>query len=442
MPISLSDHFTYKRLLRFTFPSMIMMIFTSAYGVVDGVFVSNFVGKTSFAAINLIMPVCMLLGALGFMIGTGGSALVSKVFGAGDKRKANEIFSLLIYVSVILGIAMTAIGIIFIRPIAVALGAQGDMLEYCVRYGRILSVGLVPFILQNEFQSFLVAAEKPKLGLYVTVVAGVTNIVLDALFVALFNWGLEGAAWATVISQMVGGLFPFVYFIFSENSYLRLGKTHFYLREILITFANGSSEMMTNLSLSFVNIVYNFQLMRFVGEDGIAAYGVIMYVNFIFISTFIGYSIGSAPIISFHYGANNPDELKNLRKKSNVIIIALSFLMLFLSIALAKPLTGIFVGYDEGLYLLTLRAFTIYSISFLFVGYNIFVSAFFTALNNGLVSAIVSFVRILLFQIIAVLLLPLALGVDGVWLAVVAAEASAMLMDALFVLALRKKYNY
>ena len=341
---------------------MIMMVFTSAYVVIDGVFVSNFVGKTPFAAINVIMPVCMLLGAFGFMVGTGGSARVSKVFGEGKVREANRIFSLLIYVSIIVGVILCAIGFVFARPISIALGADGEMLEYCVIYCRILSVGLLAFILQNEFQSFLVVAEKPKLGLFITVAAGFTNIVLDALFIAVFRWGLEGAALATIISQMVGGVIPFCYFIFCKNTPLKIGRTSFEIKPILLTFANGSSEMMTNLSLSIVNILYNFQLMRFVGENGIAAYGVIMYVNFIFISIFIGYSIGSAPIISFHFGAKNTDELKNLRKKSTVIILLSSLAMFMFGLVMSKPLTSIFVGYDAELYSLTLRAFIISSV--------------------------------------------------------------------------------
>ena len=442
MAISLSDHFTYKRLLRFTLPSMIMMVFTSAYGVVDGVFVSNFVGKTPFAAINLIMPVCMLLGAFGFMVGTGGSALVSKLFGEGRSKDANKVFSLLIYLSFVVGCILAALGFIFARPISIALGAEGEMLECCVVYGRILSLGIVAFILQNEFQSFLVVAEKPKLGLFITVAAGLTNIVLDALFIAVLKWGLVGAALATTISQIVGGIIPFVYFIFSKNSQLKLGGTSLDIRSVLLTFANGSSEMMTNLSLSIVNILYNFQLMRFIGEDGIAAYGVIMYVNFIFISIFIGYSIGSAPIISFHFGAKNSDEMKNLRKKSTVIIFLASLLMFVLGLVLSKPLTNIFVGYDNELYALTLRAFTIYSVSFLFVGYNIFISSFFTALNNGLVSAIISFLRVLFFEVVAVITLPLIFDVDGIWFSVVVAEGVAMLMDMIIVFAFRKKYNY
>lgn len=442
MEIRLSDHFSYKTLIKFTLPSIVMMIFTSVYGVVDGVFVSNFVGKTPFAAINLIMPICMLFGAIGFMIGTGGSALVSKTLGEGNKESANKIFSFLVYASIAFGAFLATIGFVFTESISKLLGAEGEMLECCVLYGRILLLSLVPFILQNVFQSFLVVAERPKLGLAITVAAGITNIFLDALFIVVLEWGLAGAAAATAISQTVGGLIPLLYFSISDKNQLKLGKTSFRGKALLQTCVNGSSEMMTNISLSLVNILYNFQLMRMIGEDGIAAYGVIMYVNFIFIAAFIGYSIGSAPIISFHYGAENTDELKNLRRKSITVVLVGALCMTVLGISLSEPLSSIFVGYDAELNALTQRAFFIYSFSFLFVGFNIFVSAFFTALNNGVVSALLSFLRTLLFQVICVLCLPLILGTDGIWLSVVLAEGIAVILDIVFLVALRRKYGY
>ncbi len=442
MNIQLCEHFTYKKLLRFSVPSIIMMIFTSIYGVVDGIFVSNFVGKTPFAAINLIMPVLMLVGSLGFMIGTGGSALVSKIMGAGDTKKANGIFSMLIYVSSVFAVIISAIGFVFIEQIASLLGAEGEMLADCVLYSRILLPFTVAFVLQNEFQSFLIAAEKPQLGLFITVAAGVTNIVLDALFIAVFNWGLAGAAWATGISQCVGGIIPLIYFIVSKKTTLRLSKADFDIKALIKTCTNGSSEMMTNLSMSTVNMLYNFQLMNVAGENGIAAYGVIMYVNFIFVSVFLGYSIASAPIISFHYGAENHGELKNLLKKSLVIISVFAVVMTAAAEILAKPLSGIFVSYDRELFEMTTRGFMLFSLSFIFMGFNIFGSSFFTALNNGLVSAIISFARTLLFQVIAVLTLPLVLGLDGIWLAVVAAELISIAVTVFFTIIMKKKYNY
>jgi len=442
MNIQLSDHFDYRRLLRFTFPSIVMMLFTSVYGVVDGVFVSNFVGKTPFAALNLIMPFIMIFGAVGFMIGMGGSALVSMTLGEGNRERANRLFSMLIYVTMGFGIVMTVIGIAFMRPVAVLLGADEGMVDYCVVYGRILMLSLTPFMLQNTFQSFLITAEKPQLGLYVTVAAGVTNIVLDALFIAVFQWGLAGAAAATAISQAVGGAVPLIYFLRPNDSLLKLTKARLDGQALLRTCTNGSSEFMTNISISLVSMMYNFQLMRFAGENGVAAYGVIMYVNFIFIAIYVGYSIGTAPVIGYHFGAQNHGELHSLLEKSLKLLGAAGVILIVLGVALARPLASIFVGYDEELLEMTVRAFAIYSLSFLVMGVNIFGSSFFTALNNGLVSALISFLRTLLFQMAAVLILPELIGLDGIWLAVVAAEVLALSVTIAFFVKMRARYKY
>lgn len=442
MNIQLSEHFSYRKLLRFTLPSIVMMVFTSIYGVVDGFFVSNYAGKTQFAAVNLIMPFLMILGTIGFMFGTGGSALVSKTMGEGKKEKAQQIFSLLIYASIALGIVFSVTGILFLRPVAVALGAKGEMVGDCVLYGRIILSALTAFILQNEFQSFFVAAEKPQLGLLVTVAAGIANMVLDALFVAVFKWGIAGAALATAVSQMVGGLVPFFYFLRPNTSILRLVKSKFEGRVLLRACTNGSSEMMSNLSMSLVSMLYNGQLMKFAGEDGVAAYGVLMYVNFVFLAIFIGIGIGSAPIVSYHYGAENHAELKSLRRKSTVVILVFSAAMFVLAQLLALPLSKVFVGYDEGLLGMTCRAFRICSFMFLLAGINIYGSAFFTALNNGLVSALISFLRTLVFQVVAVLIFPVFLKLDGIWLSVVVAEVLSALVTVAFLVGLKKKYHY
>ena len=442
MKIQLSDHFTYGKLARFTIPSIVMMIFTSIYGVVDGIFVSNYVGKTAFAAVNLIMPFLMIFGALGFMIGTGGSALISKTMGEGKREKANELFSMLILLSAAAAAVLTVLGIALMRPVAILLGAEGAMVEDCVVYGRILMVTLVPFILQNEFQSFCVAAERPRLGLAVTVAAGLTNMVLDALFVAVFRWGIVGAAWATSISQLVGGVIPFVYFLLPNSSALRLRRFRFDGRALFRSCTNGSSELVSNLSMSLVNMLYNFQLMRVAGEDGVAAYGVIMYVNFIFVGVFLGYSFGVAPVVSYHYGAGNDGELKSLFRKSLTIIALCAAVLTAAAEGLAGPLSGIFVSYDAGLYEMTRRGFMIYSASFLFMGFNMFGSSFFTALNDGLVSALISFLRAFLFQVGAILVLPALLGIDGVWLAVVTAELLALTVTVTCLVKNKKKYQY
>ena len=442
MRIQLSDHFTYKKLLRFTFPSIIMMIFTSIYGVVDGVFVSNFVGKTPFAAVNFIMPFLMILGAVGFMFGTGGSALIAKTMGENKLKKANELFSLFVYVSFILGIVIAGLSFFLIRPIAQLMGAEGILLDQCVLYGRIVILAVPGFILQMEFQSFFITAEKPNLGLYVTVISGVANMILDALFMAVFHWGLAGAAAVTALSQTLGGVIPLLYFSRKNTSLLQLGKTKFDGRALWKACINGSSELMSNISMSLVSMLYNIQLIKYAGENGVAAYGVLMYVNMIFLAIFIGYSIGTAPVISYHYGAQNHGELKSLLKKSFRILIFSSLSMLALSEFLARPLSKIFVSYDLDLLELTVRGFTIYSFSFLFAGINIFASSFFTALNNGLISALISFLRTLVFQVASVLLLPLILGIDGIWISIVVAELIACIVSLTFIIKKRAVYHY
>lgn len=440
--IQLSDHFTYPRLLRFVYPSVVMMVFTSIYGVVDGLFVSNYVGKTAFAAINLIMPLLMGISALGFMVGTGGSAIVAKTLGEGKKEEAQEYFSMLVYVTLIGGVLLSVIGAFLTRPVASLLGAEGELLENAVLYGKISFISMTPFMLQNVFQSFFVTAEKPKLGLAVIVVSGVTNMVLDYLFIGVLHWGIEGAAIATVCGECFGGFFPILYFSRKNSSLLRLRRARFHGKILAKTCVNGSSELMTNLSSSVVNSLYNVQLIRFAGENGVAAYGTIMYVNFIFVAVFLGYAIGSAPVVSYHYGAANKGELRNLFRKSILLIGSCGVFQLLLAQLIANPLAKIFVGYDAGLLQMTIGGFRIYSVSFLIVGFNIFSSAFFTALNNGVVSAVISFSRTLLFQMAAILLLPILLGIDGIWGAVIAAECLTLLVTLTFFAGQRKKYGY
>ena len=442
MNIQLSEHFTYKKLIKFTMPTIVMMIFTSIYGIVDGIFVSNCVGSEAFAAINLIMPALMILGTVGFMIGTGGSAIVSKTLGEGEKEKANQYFSMLIYLLIIVGSILTIIGITFIKPIAILLGAEGEMINYCVIYGTTILIALVAFMLQNAFQSFLVVAEKPTMGLTISIIAGITNMVLDFLLIYVFKLGVFGAALATGTSQFIGGIVPLVYFIRENNTPLRLVKTKFQLKPILKTCTNGSSEMLTNVSLSLVNMLYNIQLMKYAGANGVVAYGIIMYVGFIFIGTYLGYSIGSSPIISYHYGAGNKEELKNLFEKSLKLIGITSIVMTILPEILAKPLAGIFVNYDKGLLEMTITAIRLYAISYFIAGFNIFSSAFFTALNNGLVSAVISFLRTLVFQILAILILPIVLQINGIWLSIVFAEAVSLIVSIIFLIINRKKYQY
>lgn len=442
MNIQLSDHFTYGRLLRFTWPSIVMMIFTSIYGMVDGIFVSNFAGKTPFAAINLIMPYLMVFGTLGFMVGTGGTALISMTLGMGDKKKANELFSLLTYVSIIGGIALTVISVAFLRPAAVMLGATGQMLEDCVTYGSIVQLALTAYILQYAFQSFCVTAEKPNLSLAMMVTAGVCNIALDALFVAAFRWGLVGAAVATAIAQIVGAVIPIIYFVRPNSSLLRLGKCRFDGKALLRTCTNGFSELLGNVSMSLMSMLYNLQLLAYAGEDGIAAFGVIMYVNFTFISVYIGFAIGTAPVIGFNHGADNRTELKSLMRKCLILLAAFSTVMTVLAEIMARPLSTIFTGYDPQLLEMTVRGFRIYSISYLLTGFNMFSSSLFTALNNGFISAVLSFFRALVCQLAAILILPMLWELDGIWWSNVAAEIGALAVAAFFVIKYRKRYHY
>lgn len=440
--IQISDHFTIPRLLRFVFPSIIMMIFTSIYGVVDGFFVSNYVGKTPFAAVNLIMPLLMAIGSIGFMLGTGGSALVAKTCGEGDSERANRYFSMTIYTALLLGTILAAISFCLIRPIARLMGADGAMLEYCVLYARILVCTLPLFMLQNMFQSFFITAEKPKLGLYVILAAGISNIVLDFLFIAVFRWGLAGAAIATSIGELIGGLVPILYFSRPNTSRLKLVRTKLEWRPIWRSCSNGASEMMTNLSMSLVNTLYNLQLMRFTGEDGVAAYGVIMYVNFIFVAIYMGYSIGSAPIVGYHYGAKHQEELRGLLRRSLWILGIGAVLLTVAGELLSSPLSKIFVSYDDALFAMTRHGFRLYSLSYLLCGFNIFGSAFFTALNNGMVSAVISFARTLVFQIVCVLVLPMFLELNGIWISILVAEFLGILVTASLLIANRKKYSY
>lgn len=442
MKISLSDHFTYRKLLKFVAPSAVMMMFTSIYGVVDGLFVSNYVGKVPFAAINLVMPFIMILGGIGFMIGTGGSALVSKTLGEGDRKKANRYFTMMIYLSLICGAAASVIGFVFIRPISYLLGTTDTMIGDCVEYGRMIFLFTTAFMMQNVFQSFLVTAEKPRLGLLATVGAGVTNMALDAWFIVGLGWGVKGAALATGISQTVGGILPLIYFLRPNSSLLKITRTRLEGRPVFLAVTNGSSELMSNISASVVSMIYNFQLMKFAGEDGVAAYGVLMYVQFVFIALFIGYAIGSAPIIGYHYGAINHSELKNMLKKSIIIMSISGVIMTLLAQALALPIAKVFVGYDEGLFDMTVHAFRVFSFSFILAGINIFASSFFTALNNGAVSAAISFLRTLIFQSTAVIVLPMIWELDGIWLSITVAEVFALIISVTFLAAKRKKYNY
>lgn len=443
MSIQLSDHFSYFRLFRFVLPSVIMMIFTSIYSVIDGIFVSNFVGETAFAAVNLMMPFLQILGVVGMMFGTGGSALVAKTLGEKRDHDANRYFSNAVFATAFSGIVISLLAFLLISPIARLLGATDNMMAYCVLYSRFIIPGIPLAMLQNLFQPFFITAERPRLGLWIIVAAGCTNIALDALFVAAFRWGLVGAAVATCLGECVGGLLPVFYFLSKrQRSRLKLVQTKIERRALVRSAVNGSSELMTNVSASLVNMLYNFQLLRIAGENGVSAFGAIMYVSFIFAAIFFGFALGSSPIVSYHYGAKNHAELNNMLKKCLTVVSWCAVIMTLAAELLSAPLSQIFVGYNSELYEMTRDGFRLYSISYLICGFNIFGSAFFTALNDGLISAILSFVRTLVFQVLCILIMPGLWGLQGIWLSLVAAEALSISVTVFFMVTKRKKYHY
>ena len=442
MAVKLSDHFTCKKLLRFVFPSVMMMICTSIYSIVDGYFVSNYVGKTAFSAVNLTMPILIIMGAIGFMIGTGGTAIVAKLLGEKETEKANGIFSFLTYALITAGVVTSLLCLPLLRPLLIFLGAKGDMLKQAVLYSTIIISANTCFMVQNLFQSFFIAAEKPKLGLYVTLLAGGTNIVLDFLLVGVFSFGIAGAAVATIASQFVGCIIPLIYFARPNSSLLRLTKPKVDFKALLKACTNGSSELMSNLAASMVSMLFNFQLLKYQPENGLAAYGTIMYVNFIFAAIFFGYAMGSSPIVSFHYGAKNKPELHNLYQKGLALMSVGGVVMATVSFVGAPLFAKLFVGYDDALMQLTVQGFRLYAPTFALMGFNVFSSAFFTALNNGGVSATISFARTFVFQTIAILTLPLLFGTNGIWIATATAELLSLAVTAYFFVSRKSKYGY
>ncbi len=440
--IRLSDHFTFGKLMRFTLPSIIMVVFTSIYSIVDGFFVSNFVGKTAFAAVNFAMPLLMILGCVGFMFGTGGSALISKFLGEGKSEKANETFSFVVYAAAASGTLLAVLGEIFVSPILSLMGAEGELLEQATLYSRIYLIGLPFYVLQFEFQCLFVTAEKPKIGLFVTLASGFANMILDAVLVMVFEWKVAGAAVATVVSMLVGGIIPLFYFGRKNRSLLKLTGCGFDKSVLFKTCTNGSSEFLSNVSTSFVSMLYNLQLMKYAGEDGVSAYGVLMYVAMIFQAIFIGYSVGAAPVVGYNFGAQNKEELRNVLRRSLVIIEIAAFLMFGAGELLSRPLAMLFVGYDAALMEMTDHAFRIFSFSFLMCGFTIYTSSFFTALNDGLISALVSILRTLVFQVICVIVFPLIWKLDGIWISIVAAEVMAIVFSFVFLKIKRGKYGY
>ena len=448
MKIKLSDHFTIKKLLKATFPTISMMVFISIYSVVDGVFIANFAGTSAFSGVNLIFPVIMVIGAVGFMLGTGGSALVSNLLGEGKKQRANQVFTMTLYFTIILGVILSTVVFVLIEPLTywmVEVGGQqvtDEMIQSAIVYGRLLTVFQVAFMVQNYFQSLFVVAEKADKGFVVTAIAGCCNMLLDALFVGLFKWGVVGAAIATGISYCVGAIIPLVYFAKSNNSLLQFAKTKLELKVLGKASLNGSSEFVSNVAMSIVSILFNMQLLKYIGEKGVAAYGVICYAGFIFAAIFFGYNIGSAPVVGYHNGAKNHAELKSLLKKSLLILSIFSIVLVALVEVFAKPISAIFSSGDTELLQITTNGFRLYGLSFGLCGFCIFSSGFFTALNDGVTSATISFIRTLLLQIVCILVLPSIWGISGIWLSVVVAEVISVVVCFVCFCINRKKYQY
>ncbi|MDO4900229.1 MATE family efflux transporter [Actinomyces sp.] len=439
--MDMSRHFGACALLRFTLPSIAMMIFTSVYGVVDGLFVANFAGTTALAAVTLIMPFVIILGTLGFMMGSGGSELIAHTRGRGHGDLANRYFSMIVYVTLGAGIALALLGAVLMRPVAQLLGASGQLLDLCVLYGRILMISLPAYMLQYAFQTFASTAGRPRLGLYVTLAAGMTNMVLDLLFVGILGWGVAGAAWATVASELIGGLVPLIWFARPNSSPLRLGRPTKKLAALVRVCVNGSSEMMAAVAISVVSIVYNLQLLKYIGQDGVAAYGVVMYISMIFTAVFAGFCMGAAPLMSYQHGAANDVEKRSLMRTSLTILGVAGALMLLISQLLAHPLARIFTGYDHDLMQLTETALRIFSIAFLPMGVSTYGSSLFTALGNGLVSAALAAGRTLGLEVGAVLLLPLLFGPTGIWASIIVAETMAALAVGLLIMWLGPRYG-
>lgn len=442
MSYKISEHFNIKKIIIFTLPSIGMMLISSIYGVVDGFFVSNYIGSNAFAAVNIVWPFEMILGSFGLMIGAGGSALVSKTMGEQKYDLANRYFSMLIIFVIIFGMFISILGIIFNPYIIHLLDLDQETINNCNIYANVLFIFLIFFMLQNIFQSFNIVASKPEMGIITMILSGITNILLDYIFIVILNMGIFGAALATGLSQFAGAIVPFIFFINKNSTLLRIKFVKIDFKIILKTSYNGISEMLSSISFSLVSILYNIILLSYIGINGVNAYGVILYISYIFISIYFGYSMGISPIISYNYGAKNKKELNNIFNISLVLICSVSILLTFIGYIFAKQLSSIFVNYDKELLNLTTHALHINVFSFLFCGYNIFASSLFTALNNGTVSLILSFLRSLIIQVVCILTIPILFGSEGIWFAGVVSDIISLIISIIFIFKYRNKYGY
>lgn len=441
--MTLGGHYGARRLFISSLPLIGMMVLISIYSIVDGLFVSNLVGTTAFAALNLIWPAIGLVGALGLMVGTGGAALVSKTLGEGDEPRANRYFSMFVEFILLLSVVLAVPLLVWMEPLAVAIGAEGEMVRQCAIYGRICAAGMPAFMMQMGIQPFFMVAGRPRMGTWISLVSGLLNIGLDALFIIVCGWGLAGAAAGSMLACCFGGFYPLWYFSSRFNrSSLAFKATGFEFGPLAKACSNGLSEFVGNISFNIVSMCYNWQLMRFYGENGVAAYSVILYLGFIFVAVYSGYNMTVTPLVGFNFGAGNKRELRSLLRHSLTLMLVLGVLLAGTAELLAGPAARLFVGYDSELTALTVHATRLYAPSFLITGLTLFVSAWFTGLNNGPVSALASFSRTFVFELSCVFLLPVLLGVNGIWLSAPAAEILSLFLGAALLLRFRSRYGY
>ena len=419
-----------------------MMLFTSMYGVVDGLYLSHFSGKEAFAAITLIIPLPLLIGAWAYMIGAGGSAVIAKAIASDRQKDANEYFSFLVLISVLGSILLAGIGEIFLEPCAKLLGANDEMLPFCMTYGRILIAAVPLYVLQNVFQSFLTVAEHPKIGLAINLVSAFLNMALNFVFIRITNEVVTAVALATVVSQFVGGITPFVFFVRSKSTTLRFGRPHMPMSLLGPVFANGVSEFVSEIFHPLASVMYNYKLMELTGLNGVAAYGVLMNVGFLFGSVFLGFAVGSAPLFTYKYEREDHDELHSLFIKSTISVVLMGFLLYGVACMIEGPFAAEFFGGDELLITMTEEAFALHSLSYMVMGLAVFASAFFTAIHDSRVSFLISFLRTLLFEVLAILLLPMLFDLNGVWAASLTSEVLTLLVTVGLLISKKEKYQY
>lgn len=418
------------------------MVFMSLYTMVDGVFVSRFAGTAALSAVNIVYPMVSVVVAVGVMLATGGSAIIAKRMGEGKPEQARQNFSYLILAGVLIAVGMAALALVFLKPLLHLLGARGALFELCYAYALPLVFFIPSGILQMLFQTLLVTAGRPMLGLTVTVLGGVANIVLDYLFIVPLQMGIAGAAIATGIGFSIPAVFGLLYFALRRSGPLCFVRPKGGGKMLLRCCANGSSEMVTNMSTAVTTFLFNLLMMRYAGEDGVASITIVLYTQYLMTAVYMGYATGTAPVFSFHHGSRNGEQLRRLFRISMGFIALCSVATFALALVFAKQVVVIFTPAGSPVFEMALYGFRLFSGSFLFAGVGIFASAMFTAFSDGKVSAAISFLRTFAFIVLALLLLPLAMGLDGVWLAVPLAEVLGFGVSLFFLYRKKKRYCY